>query len=130
MAIRKARESMVGDDEPLNSERDCKVVDLGTLYVCVTKFGEKMHSLKKGDTVAVRTHPDRIEIKPHNAREPSGGDDEPPTRSVVMFGRSLFVSVTEYGRKMHSLKKGDAVTVHTYTDRIEIEPGGGESNGE
>jgi hypothetical protein len=69
MAIQQARESMVGNEEPLNSEDECKVVQHGaSLFVCVTSYGQKTHSIEKGDKVTVHTYADRIEI------EPSSGD--------------------------------------------------------
>jgi hypothetical protein len=65
VAIREARESIAGDGEPLNSETGCKVIDHGgALYVCVTWYGQKTHSLKKGDTVTVHTCSDTIKIEP------------------------------------------------------------------
>ena len=64
-AIREARESMVGDEEPLNSEDSCKVIKHGrSLYVSLTSYGQKTLSIQKGDTVSVHTYPDRIEIEP------------------------------------------------------------------
>ena len=63
--IREARESMVEDGGVLNSERGCKVLDIGgSLYVCVTSYGQKTHSIEKGDSVTVHTCSDTIKIEP------------------------------------------------------------------
>lgn len=67
-AIREARKSMANDGEPLNSEEGCKVMDHGgSLYVCLTSYGQKTHSIEKGDTVTVHTHAETIEIEPEGA---------------------------------------------------------------
>ena len=64
MAVQSARENMIGEDEPLNSEEDRSVVQHGpSLYVCVTEYGQKTHSIEKGDKVTVHTYADRIEIE-------------------------------------------------------------------
>lgn len=41
---------------------------------------------------------------------------------VIQVGRSLYVTVTEFGGDTHDIEKGDTVTVHTHGDGIVIEP--------
>lgn len=63
--IREAREDIAGEREPLNTEDECSVIQLGSsLFVCVTNYGQKTHSIQKGDDVKVHTYRDRIVIEP------------------------------------------------------------------
>lgn len=72
IAMQDARESLAGDEEPLNSEEGCSVIQHGTsLFVCVTNYGQKTHSIDKGDEVTVHTYRDRIVIEPEGR---NGGD--------------------------------------------------------
>ncbi len=65
LIMQEARQSIAGEEEPLNSEEACSVIQHGSsLFVCVTDYGKKTLSIGKGDKVTVHTYTDRIEVVP------------------------------------------------------------------